>query len=145
MNKTLQRPRPSSWGNCYTPALRCSWWYETLPPARSSVRRCSRNPEYIQMSDKTHPWWQPFPSALASAHWAERETIWCSKTQRTEIWLFSRARWRFAHFGFGVEDEAFVQSVSDTFDQLFPDPVLQKLLRIHLKQTCFHAFRALMV
>lgn len=44
----------------------------------------------------------------------------------------------FAHFGFGVEDEAFVQSVSHTFDELFPDPVLQKLLRIHLKQMCFY-------
>lgn len=33
----------------------------------------------------------------------------------------------------GVEDQSFMQSISYPLHQLLPDAILQKLLRIHLK------------
>lgn len=147
ISNKLKVVKPLSWGSCYTPALRCSWWYGTLPPARSSVRRCSRSPECIRTSDKTHPWRQPFLSAWASVHWADtrkdgnEERVQHSmiyfqniKTN-TAVKLYSRCRCRLSHFSLGVEYETLVQGVGDTFDELLPNTVLQKLLWIHLKQT----------
>lgn len=38
-----------------------------------------------------------------------------------------------AHFGLRIEDQSLVQSISNPLHQLFPDAILQKLLRIHLQ------------